>query len=178
MILGTPYSRFVLKGILVTPPPPCIHTLFSKVCWLLPLPHHTGNDGAYIYINDLLRLDISAKSGSTTSVDPRLTPVSTPLQLHKRKQHLHHHPDHDFTTYIIQGIQYGFHIGAKSPAFLVSTNKNMSSAQQHPEIIDDYQKKEIEQSNIRPFSSLSAQRFILIGLRLSQKNISVGDGAS
>jgi len=42
-------------------------------------------------------------------------------------------------------------------ASLVPTNKNMSSAQKHPEVVDDYLKKEIELSNILgPFSSASA----------------------
>jgi len=60
-----------------------------------------------------------------------LTSVSTPLQLNKWRQCLHHHPDHDFTNYIIWGNQYGFHIGAKSPATLVSANKNMSTTRNH-----------------------------------------------
>jgi len=44
----------------------------------------------------------------------------------------------------------GFHIGANPSVKLKSANKNMFSAQQHPEDIDEYLKKEVQLGNILP----------------------------
>ena len=118
---------------------------------------HTGKDGRYIYTHDLWRLHEKSKVGPTGGVDPRLGGVATPLQLHAWKHRLRHHPDQDFASYILQGIEYGFRIGTDSPASLESATKNMTSAIKHPTIIDDYLKKEIDSLNILgPFPSTSA----------------------
>jgi len=117
------------------------------------------------------------KFGSTTSIDPRLLGVTTPLHLDSWKQHLRCHPNRDFANYILWGIQCVFHIGIKSPVDLRSATKNMSSSQQHPEIIDDYLKKEVALSNILgPFPSLSGQQSTSITSGLSQRNTNLGNG--
>jgi len=59
-----------------------------------------------------------------------------------------HHPDRDFTDYILQGIQH-------ASVALTSAIKNMSTAHQHPEIIDEYLQKELDQSNILGLFPLS-----------------------
>ena len=72
---------------------------------------HTGKDRRYIYIHDLQRLDEKPKGGPTAGIDSHFGGVSTPLQLYTWKHRLRYHPDQDFAHYILQGIQYGFHVG-------------------------------------------------------------------
>jgi len=51
----------------------------------------------------------------------------------------------------------GFHIGANSSVKLKSASKNMLSPQQHPEVIYDYLKKEVQLGNILgPFPPATA----------------------
>ena len=95
--------------------------------------------------------------GPTTMVDPRLANIVTPLCLASWSRRLRHHPDNDFTRYILRGIELGFHIGADPSVKLKSASKNMLSALQHPEIIDEYLEKEVQLGNILgPFSPATA----------------------
>ena len=87
----------------------------------------------YAYTSDLLALHGSAHSSS--SLDPRILEVHTPLII---PACLRTHPDTDFAHYILHGLQHGFHIGATRPLKLQSAKTNMSSAKQHPEVIEDY----------------------------------------
>ena len=112
-------------------------------------------DGRYIYTPDLLKLDSTVKARPKSIVDPRLTGVTTPLRLDAWKQCVRHHPDRDFTDYILRGIQHGFHIGINASVALTSAIKNMSTAHQHPEVIDEYLQKELDQSNILGLFPLS-----------------------
>ena len=98
--------------------------------------------GAYIYTNNLLRLENTAKSGSSATVDPYHTGVTTSLCIDSWK-HLQHYPDQDFTGCILRGIQFGFHIGVESPVSLTSAFKNISTAHQHAEVINEYIQKEV-----------------------------------
>ena len=117
----------------------------------------TGNDGCYIYTNDLWRLHEKSKGRPTAGVDPRLGGVSTPLQLQAWIRRLRYHPDQDFASYILQGIEHGFHIGMDPPISLESAVQNMASARKHPTVIDDYLRKEVDSMNILgPFPSTSA----------------------
>jgi len=90
---------------------------------------HTGKDGRYIYTHDLLRLDRKSRGGSTAGIDSCLGGVSTLLQLNAWKHHLCHHLDQDFTLYILQGIQFSFHIGTDPPGSLNSVTKNKITPQ-------------------------------------------------
>ena len=111
----------------------------------------------YKYTGDLLSLKYTSKpAGPSTSVDSRLANVSTPLNIKSWGNYLATHPDKDFCKYILEGIQYGFHIGTHSAKFtepIKSAKSNMHSTQIHPEIIDEYVQKEICQGNfLGPFS--------------------------
>ena len=62
----------------------------------------------------------------------------------------------DFFKNILQGIQYGFHIGAFSIKLtdpLKAAKSNVHSTQKHPEVIDEYVQKELRQGNfLGPFA--------------------------
>jgi len=54
----------------------------------------------------------------------------------------------------------GFHIGANPSINLKLASKNMLSAQQHPEVINQYLKKEVQLGNILgPFPPATAQLY-------------------
>ena len=83
-----------------------------------------------------------------TDVDPRLLTVHTPLILTSWKQRLLPHPDQDFANYVLNGIKKGFCIGRNTLHPLQSASKNMSSARENPQVIQEYLQNEIQQGNI------------------------------
>ena len=108
--------------------------------------HLPGSDGRYIYTHDLLKLEGDRRS--SVSVVSQLSMVHTPLHLAAWRRHLHCHPDRDFTDYILRGIEKGFCIGANPEAMLKPAHRNMKSAQQHPDVINEYLQKETHLLNI------------------------------
>jgi len=94
---------------------------------------------------------VSRKEQSFTA-DTRLAGIHTPLHLVAWSKTLQRHPDKDFSSYILRGIKKGFHIGINPAILLKPATKNMLSAQQHPEVIDDYLQKELQQEQMKgPF---------------------------
>ena len=81
------------------------------------------------------------------------TTISTPLCLGAWKQHLVNHPDQDFVRFIVKGMEEGFPIGVDPTASFMSAHRNMSSAAENPQVIEDYLTKEVAAGNIfGPFS--------------------------
>ena len=74
---------------------------------------------------------------STWRGNSRRRRVSTPLLV---SQCLTHHPDRAFVRYILRGLTDGFRLG-DTP--LRSATRNIPSASQHPEIIDEYLQTEV-----------------------------------
>ena len=74
--------------------------------------------------------------------DPRLAEINTPLCSEACRACLQAHPDLSFTQYILRGITQGFRVGFDRGCELKAVKKNMHSATQHPEIIDQYIQKE------------------------------------
>ena len=94
----------------------------------------------YPYTADLLCLDLCRGSGQ--SLPPCLSQISTPLNITAWFQALRHHPDRALARYLINGLTHGFRIGFRLPAPLRSASRNMLSAQQHPEVVQEYLAKE------------------------------------
>ena len=118
----------------------------------------SGPDGIYLYTQDLMSL-ATHDSPSSPDVDPRLARVATPLNLAAWKSKLQYHPDQDYCGYITRGINHGFCIGVDQTATFKPANRNMGSAQQNPQVIDDYLQREIAQGNITgPFPADTAPR--------------------
>ena len=66
-------------------------------------------------------------------------PSPIPLRLAAWEEALYPHPDKQFCRYILRGLQQGFHVGFHqvcSP--LKSARRNISSAYEHPEVVDNY----------------------------------------
>ena len=76
------------------------------------------------------------------------TTISTPLCLGAWKQHLVNHPDQDFVRFIVKGMEEGFPIGVDITASFMSARRNMSSAAENPQVIEDYLTKEVAAGNI------------------------------
>ena len=51
---------------------------------------------------------------------------------------LREHPDQYFAGYVLDGLRNGFRIGFDHTAPLRSARRNMPSAAEHPEVIDNY----------------------------------------
>ena len=72
----------------------------------------------------------------------KLSVVSTPLQLSVWEDSLRFHPDRAFARYILRGIREGFRVGFDRRSPLKSAARNLQSAQEHPEVIQQYLEKE------------------------------------
>ena len=82
------------------------------------------------------------------AVDPHLATVSTPLILQAWRRRLARHPDHDFVRFILNGVEHGFCIGVDEAASFRPALRNMQSASQYPQVIEDYLSKETAAGNI------------------------------
>ena len=103
--------------------------------WIFP--PYTG----YLYTSDLLALD-SCHPGGCPSRHPSVTHIVTPLKLSAWRVVLSEHPDIQFATYILNGIEHGFRVGFERPRPLRSAESNCPSAAAHPQVITEYIEKE------------------------------------
>ncbi len=73
---------------------------------------------------------------------PHLCVNATPLCQQEWERSLARHPDSAFAMYICSGLKDGFRVGYSRNYPLKSTNRNMESATQHPEVVEEYLHKE------------------------------------
>ena len=80
--------------------------------------------------------------------------ITTPLCLSAWRNFLVSHPNRELVHFLLSGIAQGFRIGhGYADAVLVSAKKNLQSADEHPEVIDEYLRKEVAASRVvGPFS--------------------------
>ena len=71
-----------------------------------------------------------------------LSVIATPLCQQEWERSLARHPDSAFARYICSGLKDGFRVGYSRNYPLKSTNRNMESATQHPEVVEEYLHKE------------------------------------
>ena len=100
-----------------------------------------------------------------------LSPVHrvSPLQLAAFQQELAHHPDRAKVQYVLDGIAHGFSSGFDpSRVALRSSLRNMRSASDHPDVIDEYLATEIAKCRVAgpfatpPFPNLHCSPFGVI----------------
>ena len=72
-----------------------------------------------------------------------LVEITTPLISTVRETELANHPDHVFTSYVVNGIKHGFRVGYDRSKTLKNCTSNMVSALQHPDVVPDYLKQEL-----------------------------------
>ena len=86
-----------------------------------------------------------------------LSPVHrvSPLQLAEFQHELAHHPDRAKVQYVLDGIAHGFSSGFDaSRVALRSSLRNMHSATEHPDVIDEYLATEIAKGRVAgPFAT-------------------------
>ena len=82
-----------------------------------------------------------------------LMPVSTPLAVDQWARALLAHPDRAYARYICEGLQTGFRVGFQRDSPLKSASANMTSATEHPDVIDEYLDKELARGRmLGPFT--------------------------
>jgi hypothetical protein len=102
---------------------------------------------------------LSNISQRNSPVDFRLGEVRTPLVQRAWKEKLAKHPDREYADYIVRGIEEGFRTGVDSTRPMTPASRNMLSAQQHPGVITEYIRKQVESGNILgPFSRETAPK--------------------
>ena len=77
---------------------------------------------------------------SSVSKDPVIE-VYTPLDTQQWTQDLQFHPDKDFSSYILQGLTFGFRIGFDRAQPLHPATSNLHTS--NPSIISEYLDREI-----------------------------------
>ena len=100
--------------------------------WLL-LPYiGIGNvvNGQYRYIQDPHKLEATA-----TGMGPSIFKPATSLHLPAWYEARADHPDKQFSSYILNGIAHGFHIGAVRAGSLRSNQSNMPSVQLQSQLV-------------------------------------------
>lgn len=73
---------------------------------------------------------------------PQTNKHQNPLQYAAWESHLQHHLEREFTSFILDGIRFGFRIGVPSEADLVSARANLSSVKGHSSIVEAYIEEE------------------------------------
>jgi len=93
----------------------------------------------------------------------------SPLQLAEFQRELAHHPDQAKVQYVLDGIAHGFSSGFDaSRVALRSSLRNMRSAIEHPDVIDEYLAIEIAKGRVAgpfatpPFPNLHCSPFGVI----------------
>ena len=82
------------------------------------------------------------------ATDTSYARINTPLNIGSWAHSLRNNPDKDYVRYILTGIEHGFQIGVKDHSPLRSASKNMQSANQNEDVIENYLSKEIAAGNI------------------------------
>ena len=93
---------------------------------------------AYPYMPSLNTLSCRV-SHQASLLPSTLLDIITPLNLVSWATELSAYPDKQFKHYILSGIEYGFRVGYDyANHTLVARGRNMSSALEHPEVVDNY----------------------------------------
>ena len=102
-------------------------------------------NGVYRYTSDLLALEHASQAMFTIDLPEGCCQIVTPLVVNKWEEYLCSHPDKVFTSFVLQGIASGFHIGCDySNAVIHSSWSNMPAAREHADVVISYLKKELD----------------------------------
>ena len=103
----------------------------------------------YKFMDDLEQWD-SCRSSQPIRPPEWMNAINTPLDWREWDRCLADHPDERFRRYIVNGIREGFRVGYdyRRAGQIRSAQGNMSSTQEHPEIIRDYLAKECSEGRV------------------------------
>ena len=96
--------------------------------------------GLYRYTTDLLRLESATPPRHPL---PYTGTLASPLRAEAWRQALLSIPDRAFTDVLLRGIAEGFRIGISDESNLRSAGRNLKSADDNPQVISDYLKREV-----------------------------------
>ena len=137
--------------ILICPPPPPP-----------PPPPTCALSAEYVYCKQLLALEKQSTS-PRCNLPEEACAIQTPLKLKAWQELLKQHPDQEFTSYILRGIEFGFRIGFNDDSVsLRSRGQNMKSAQEYPQVVTRYLQDEAQQSRIVDIGSTEAAQSLNI----------------
>ena len=106
-------------------------------------------NGRYRYMKDLLALDTCIPTDNHSPLAHPLSQVVTPVNLEAWEWAMADFPDQRLSSYLLGGFTEGFRIGFnRQKVTLRSSHRNMRSAAEHPEIIDEYLEEEIVSGRI------------------------------
>ena len=80
-----------------------------------------------MYKEDLLKLSRGIRR-TPAGIAPNLSPISTPLNITQWRVRLQHHPDHEFSQWLLNGLREGFPLGIQEGSQLRPAVSNMQSA--------------------------------------------------
>ena len=123
------------------PPPP-----FS------PRINAGGTQHPYPYTQQLLALD--ACRNKQQQLPHALCTITTPMKREAWKKGLMSHPDQEFASYILRGIEQGFRVSFDANRTqLRQRSGNLLSATEQPEVIQTYLDKEVAAGRVAKASS-------------------------
>ena len=112
--------------------------------------------GSYKYMEDLLRLEANS-AAAVPQLPPRAMVVSSPLHPDAWQRHLRGFPDPRFSEFLLRGLREGFRIGFQDHQACRKTKRNMRSAYEHPDVVQEYLDRETHLQRIFPLRSEEAQ---------------------
>ena len=96
----------------------------------------------YLYMQQLLQLE-QCRRGGEVEVAAQLRGVQSPLVASQWRFFLQHHPDKQFSGYVLTGITQGFRIGFDyRKAECSPVLSNLVSADNNPEVVTKYLEEE------------------------------------
>ena len=106
---------------------------------------------SYTYTTDIYKLD--RLWPLKPEQDRRLAPISSPLALQEWEKVWASHLDRAFTSYLLHGIKEGFRVGFNRSFPLRSAKANIRLAAEHPDVVSQYLREEVELGRVLgPFS--------------------------
>ena len=102
----------------------------------------------YLYTEDLRELNRCTPTLGSTAVHEKLLGIHTPLVVAHWESMLASHPDREYVDYLIKGIRDGFRVGYQRVVgieqSLSSARKNLQSAEENPQVVEQYLSTELE----------------------------------
>ena len=102
----------------------------------------------YLYTEDLRELNRCTPTLGSTAVHKKLLGIHTPLVVAHWESMLASHPDREYVDYLIKGIRDGFRVGYQRVVgieqSLSSARKNLQSAEENPQVVEQYLSTELE----------------------------------
>jgi len=106
------------------------------------------------------------------SSNPSISPTPTYSSLCRElESSLSSHPNQDHVNYFLDGLTAGFKISFATPANLHAAKRNMSSATDHPTVVEDYFQAELDHNRIfGPFANSQCQSVHISRFRVIPKH--------